>query len=102
MDPYSQMLTFFLPTIINIWQVFAKGVDNDMVVLMAARASRLENQDAIDCAIVSMLADPKEVQVQRCLIRLTTLKAFPISFCSEFHILLKKFLDDSLINTIIH
>lgn len=64
MDPYSQMLTFFLPTIINIWQVFAKGVDNDMVVLMAARASRLENQDAIDCAIVSMLADPKEVQVQ--------------------------------------
>jgi hypothetical protein len=42
-------------------QVFAKGVDKDMVVLMAARASRLENQDAIDCAIVSMLADPKEV-----------------------------------------
>jgi hypothetical protein len=33
----------------------------DMVVLMAARASRLENQDAIDAAIVSMLADPKEV-----------------------------------------
>jgi H+-transporting ATPase len=32
-----------------------------MVVLMAARASRLENQDAIDAAIVSMLADPKEV-----------------------------------------
>ena len=28
---------------------------------MAARASRLENQDAIDAAIVSMLADPKEV-----------------------------------------
>lgn len=28
---------------------------------MAARASRLENQDAIDTAIVSMLADPKEV-----------------------------------------
>jgi hypothetical protein len=42
-------------------QVFAKGVDKDMVVLMAARASRLENQDAIDAAIVSMLADPKEV-----------------------------------------
>jgi hypothetical protein len=29
---------------------------------MAARASRLENQDAIDFAIVSMLPDPKEVQ----------------------------------------
>lgn len=28
---------------------------------MAARASRLENQDAIDAAIVSMLADPEEV-----------------------------------------
>lgn len=32
---------------------------------MAARASRIENQDAIDCAIVSMLGDPKEVQVHR-------------------------------------
>lgn len=42
-------------------QVFAKGVDKDQVILMAARASRLENQDAIDTAIVSMLADPKEV-----------------------------------------
>ena len=30
-------------------------------MLMAARASRLENQDAIDAAIVSMLSDPKEV-----------------------------------------
>lgn len=42
-------------------QVFAKDVDKDAVVLMAARASRLENQDAIDTAIVSMLSDPKEV-----------------------------------------
>lgn len=59
------MLTLFPLIIINIWQVFAKGVDKDLVVLMAARASRMENQDAIDCAIVSMLADPKEVQIQR-------------------------------------
>lgn len=36
-------------------------MDKDMVVLLAARASRLENQDAIDTAIVNMLADPKEV-----------------------------------------
>lgn len=36
-------------------------MDADTVVLMAARASRLENQDAIDSAIVGMLADPKEV-----------------------------------------
>ena len=42
-------------------QVFARGVDADTVVLMAARASRVENQDAIDTAIVGMLADPKEV-----------------------------------------
>ncbi|ESW06475.1 hypothetical protein PHAVU_010G050900 [Phaseolus vulgaris] len=47
----------------NIIEVFVKNVDSDMVVLMAARASRLENQDAIDCAIVSMLADPKEARV---------------------------------------
>ncbi|TKY68932.1 ATPase 11 [Spatholobus suberectus] len=46
----------------NIIEVFAKDVDSDMVVLMAARASRLENQDAIDGAIVSMLADPKEAR----------------------------------------
>jgi hypothetical protein len=36
-------------------------VDAEAVVLMAARASRLENQDAIDTAIVGTLADPKEV-----------------------------------------
>ncbi|KAJ0111295.1 hypothetical protein Patl1_00116 [Pistacia atlantica] len=46
----------------NLIEVFAKGVDKDMVVLMAARASRLENQDAIDAAIVSMLADTKEAR----------------------------------------
>lgn len=31
------------------------------MILMAARASRTENQDAIDTAIVGMLADPMEV-----------------------------------------
>ncbi|GAV77749.1 LOW QUALITY PROTEIN: hypothetical protein CFOL_v3_21219, partial [Cephalotus follicularis] len=41
-------------------QVFAKRVDAYSVVLMAAQASRTENQDAIDTAIVGMLADPKE------------------------------------------
>ena len=48
-----------------IHQVFAKGVDPDTVVLMAARASRTENQDAIDSAIVGTLADPKEVTCLR-------------------------------------
>jgi H+-transporting ATPase len=42
-------------------QIFAPGMDKDMVCLLAARASRLENQDAIDAAIVGVLADPKEV-----------------------------------------
>ncbi|CAA0820229.1 ATPase 11- plasma membrane-type [Striga hermonthica] len=46
----------------NLIEVFTKGVDADTVVLMAARASRLENQDAIDAAIVGMLADPKEAR----------------------------------------
>lgn len=39
---------------------------------MAARASRVENQDAIDAAIVGMLADPKEVF---CLIYLSPVAA---------------------------
>ena len=38
-----------------------KDLDKDTVVLHAARASRIENQDAIDTSIVGMLADPKEV-----------------------------------------
>jgi H+-transporting ATPase len=42
-------------------QVFEKGVTQDQVILRAARASRIENQDAIDTAIVGMLGDPKEV-----------------------------------------
>ncbi|XP_057952122.1 ATPase 11, plasma membrane-type isoform X1 [Malania oleifera] len=46
----------------NLIEVFTKGVDADTVVLMAARASRVENQDAIDSAIVGMLADPKEAR----------------------------------------
>ncbi|MCO5557996.1 hypothetical protein L7F22_011570 [Adiantum nelumboides] len=46
----------------NLIEVFAKGVEKDTVVLMAARASRTENQDAIDAAIVGMLADPKEAR----------------------------------------
>ncbi|ERN10335.1 hypothetical protein AMTR_s00026p00031910 [Amborella trichopoda] len=43
-------------------EVFTKDVDRDKAVLLAARASRVENQDAIDTAIVSMLADPKEAR----------------------------------------
>ncbi|KAF2300878.1 hypothetical protein GH714_017979 [Hevea brasiliensis] len=43
-------------------QVFNKDMDKEIIVLLAARASRLENQDAIDAAIVNMLADPKEAR----------------------------------------
>ncbi|XVE79976.1 hypothetical protein DITRI_Ditri14bG0101000 [Diplodiscus trichospermus] len=46
----------------NLIEVFVKDADNDHVVLLAARASRTENQDAIDAAIVGMLADPKEAR----------------------------------------
>ena len=35
------------------------------MILMGARASRVENQDAIDACIVGMLADPKEVMLIR-------------------------------------
>ncbi|GAV57346.1 hypothetical protein CFOL_v3_00884, partial [Cephalotus follicularis] len=42
--------------------VVEQPVDADSVVLMVARASRIENQDAINTAIVGMLADPKEAR----------------------------------------
>lgn len=43
--------------------MFVKDMDKEMVILFAARASRVENQDAIDTCVVGMLADPKEVRV---------------------------------------
>uniref|UniRef100_A0A453T5M6 Cation-transporting P-type ATPase N-terminal domain-containing protein n=1 Tax=Aegilops tauschii subsp. strangulata TaxID=200361 RepID=A0A453T5M6_AEGTS len=46
----------------NLIESFVKDVDKDGVVLYAARASRTENQDAIDASIVGMLADPKEAR----------------------------------------
>ncbi|XP_052174511.1 plasma membrane ATPase 4-like [Diospyros lotus] len=46
----------------NLIEVFAKDVDKESVILLGARASRVENQDAIDACIVGMLADPKEAR----------------------------------------
>ncbi|KAI3443974.1 hypothetical protein Pfo_000639 [Paulownia fortunei] len=46
----------------NLIEVFPKNLDKDTVVLLAARASRVENQDAIDASIVNMLSDPKEAR----------------------------------------
>uniref|UniRef100_A0A5B7BES0 Plasma membrane ATPase n=1 Tax=Davidia involucrata TaxID=16924 RepID=A0A5B7BES0_DAVIN len=45
-------------------EVFPKDLDKDTVVLLAARASRVENQDAIDASIVGMLGDPKEARAE--------------------------------------
>lgn len=41
-----------------------KDVNQDTLILLGARASRVENQDAIDACIVGMLGDPKEVCIQ--------------------------------------
>ncbi|CAN8258109.1 unnamed protein product [Cochlearia groenlandica] len=46
----------------NLIEVFPKNVDKDTVILLSARASRTENQDAIDASIVNMLGDPKEAR----------------------------------------
>ncbi|KAG6550051.1 hypothetical protein Mapa_008565 [Marchantia paleacea] len=46
----------------NLIETFASGVDKAQVLLLAARAARTENQDAIDTAIVGTLADPKDAR----------------------------------------
>ncbi|KAF8118981.1 hypothetical protein N665_0001s0039 [Sinapis alba] len=46
----------------NLIEVFCKNADKDTVILLSARASRTENQDAIDACIVNMLGDPKEAR----------------------------------------
>ncbi|GAB2268817.1 ATPase 10, plasma membrane-type [Dionaea muscipula] len=46
----------------NLVEVFNTDMERDTIVLLAARAARLENQDAIDAAIVNMLSDPKEAR----------------------------------------
>uniref|UniRef100_J3L014 Cation-transporting P-type ATPase N-terminal domain-containing protein n=1 Tax=Oryza brachyantha TaxID=4533 RepID=J3L014_ORYBR len=43
-------------------EVFADGVGKEDVILLAARASRVENQDAIDTTMVGMLDDPKDAR----------------------------------------
>ncbi|KAJ0090567.1 hypothetical protein Patl1_14801 [Pistacia atlantica] len=46
----------------SLIEVFVKDTDKDGLVLYAARASRTENQDAIDASIVGMLSDPQEAR----------------------------------------
>jgi H+-transporting ATPase len=43
----------------NLIEVFVTDVDKDYVVFLAARASRVENQDVIDVAIVGMLVQKR-------------------------------------------
>ena len=58
----KENLNFGFNMVWSLWlQVFPKDMEKDMVVLLAARASRVENQDAIDASIVGMLGDPKEI-----------------------------------------
>ncbi|CAN1343995.1 ATPase 9, plasma membrane-type [Linum perenne] len=46
----------------SLVEVFVKDCDKDQLLLLGARASRVENQDAIDACIVGMLGDPKEAR----------------------------------------
>lgn len=46
----------------SLIEVFPKNMDKDTLMLHAARASRTENQDAIDASIVNMLSDPNEAR----------------------------------------
>ncbi|XP_047166874.1 plasma membrane ATPase-like [Vigna umbellata] len=46
----------------SLIEVFGKNADKDTVILLGARASRVENQDAIDACIVGMLGDPREAR----------------------------------------
>lgn len=58
----------------NLIEVFVSGMDKDTLLLLAARASRVENQDAIDASIVGMLGDPKEARAG-----ITELHFFPFN-----------------------
>eukprot|EP01018_Ginkgo_biloba_P007500 Gb_37626 [translate_table: standard] len=46
----------------NLIEVISKNADKDLIMLTAAHASRVENQDAIDSAIVNTLSDPKKAR----------------------------------------
>ncbi|KAL2630277.1 hypothetical protein R1flu_014963 [Riccia fluitans] len=46
----------------SLIETFASGIDKHEVLLLAARAARIENQDAIDTAIVGTLPDPRDAR----------------------------------------
>ncbi|GMH29601.1 hypothetical protein Nepgr_031444 [Nepenthes gracilis] len=46
----------------SLIEVYPRNVGKDALVLLVARASRVENQDPIDASVVNMLDDPKEAR----------------------------------------
>ncbi|XWS72594.1 hypothetical protein CRYUN_Cryun02cG0053300 [Craigia yunnanensis] len=58
----------------SLIEVFVSSMDKDTLMLLAARASRVENQDAIDASILGMLGDPKEARAG-----ITELHFFPFN-----------------------
>ncbi|TYH69446.1 hypothetical protein ES332_D05G056500v1 [Gossypium tomentosum] len=61
-DKTGTLTLYKLPVDKSLIEVFVSDMDADALVLIAARASRVENQDAIDASIVGMLGDPKEAR----------------------------------------
>ncbi|PWZ10125.1 C2 and GRAM domain-containing protein [Zea mays] len=66
-DPGAEVIALSPRTLLStnrfVCKVFEREFTQDQVIMKPARASRIENQDAIDTAIIGMLADPKEGQV---------------------------------------
>ncbi|PWZ27823.1 C2 and GRAM domain-containing protein, partial [Zea mays] len=64
-DPGAEVIALSPRTLLStnrfVCKVFEREFTQDHVIMKAARASRIENQDAIDTTIIGMLADPKEV-----------------------------------------
>ncbi|GMH05709.1 hypothetical protein Nepgr_007549 [Nepenthes gracilis] len=48
----------------SLIEVYPRNVGKDALVLLVARASRVENQDPIDASVVNMLDDPKEARAR--------------------------------------
>lgn len=46
----------------NLIEVIHHVMDIEMIILLAVRAYRLENQDTIDATVINMLGDPKEAR----------------------------------------
>lgn len=61
-------------------RVFVEGVNQDDVILIAARASQTENQDATDTAIVGVLADQEVMDITSSFIYLCLDESLIISF----------------------